>query len=130
MKITNDDLKKIRLVLHYSQETMADIIGISQSTYNRIENGKRTIKTEDIDSFFKAFSKAGIDLLKFLDSNTNHNNDMSDLQIIDIEKGYRLINLLIDEKNKRIEDNNHIIKIQKQYIEHLEEKVRNLERIL
>lgn len=43
-----EKLKKQRRSLHYSQEFIANQLGISQKAYSDIENGKSTLKREYI----------------------------------------------------------------------------------
>lgn len=49
-------LRKIRLEAHLTQEYLAYVLGMSQSHYNRLENGKLKLQVEYISKIAKAFN--------------------------------------------------------------------------
>lgn len=67
-QVANDAVPMRLLLKHYrtekgwSQEHLADLMGISRITLNRLENGKRDIKSEYLESAAKALEIAVADL--------------------------------------------------------------------
>ncbi len=76
MKIGNK-IKKIRELKNYTQEYMADRLGINQSGYSRIENDTSDITLSQIDKLSEIFNIKVDDLLnfdeKFVFNNSNFN---------------------------------------------------------
>jgi transcriptional regulator with XRE-family HTH domain len=48
MNFKNENLRKLRNQINYSQEFMAELLEMEHSSYNRLENGKQKLKMEDI----------------------------------------------------------------------------------
>lgn len=57
-------IRKIRIQRHYSQEYLAFKLGISQSYYAKIENGKKEIS---INMFFSILTLLETDFISFFD---------------------------------------------------------------
>jgi transcriptional regulator with XRE-family HTH domain len=78
MTLNNDALRKIRIKAGFSQETMADLMNVRQSTYNRLENGKTKLKMEHIPKIASAVEKTQEEVLSQLSgcaiSTTNNDN--------------------------------------------------------
>lgn len=106
MKKTNDYLRDFRFDLGVSQETMAENIGVSQSTYNRIENGKRKINMDDLDKIAKATGKDKKELFEKLVGGgitvKNTINNAHDNQSVVNIANDEYFHLLLEEKEKRI----------------------------
>ncbi len=64
MKIGNK-IKKIRELKNYTQEYMADRLGINQSGYSRIENDTSDITLSQIDKLSEIFNMKVEDLINF-----------------------------------------------------------------
>ena len=62
MKI-GDKIRSLRLIKGYSQENMADILGISSIAYGDIERNKTDVSHSRLEQIAKAF---GIDLVNLL----------------------------------------------------------------
>jgi len=64
MKIGNK-IKKIRELKNYTQEYMADRLGINQSGYSRLENDTSDISLSQLDKISEIFNMKTEDLLTF-----------------------------------------------------------------
>ena len=60
------EVRKKRLALNYSQEYMAMRLNISQSSYNKIENGTRGLEVKLLLDLFKILK---IDVKNFVNEN-------------------------------------------------------------
>lgn len=78
---TGENIRKIRLKKGYSQQFLADSLGISQSKFNRIEGDQASISASDL-----------VKICEILDTNLNellskekwnvHNNNFNDNSIL------------------------------------------------
>lgn len=128
MKDKEDFLRDLRNESGHSQESMAFSIGKSQSAYNRMENGKKKIDMEDIEKIAKATGKDKVEIFKRLDGMKFENiiNEGHDNHNVVHISGDDWCKLLIEEKDKRIEEKESINQEQKRYIEYLEDKLKNV----
>ena len=123
MKIGNN-LRKIRIERGLKQENMADLLGLSQSGYNKIERNLHDVNQEKLEFFAEKLAVKLEDLLE-LDTNymqENHNNTIeNNAQNQNIYKcNQELTNELIASyKNQN--------KLYEEKIAWLEEKIRILE---
>ncbi|MBL0302268.1 MAG: helix-turn-helix transcriptional regulator [Cytophagaceae bacterium] len=102
MNFKNENLRKLRNKINYSQEFMADKLGMDHSSYNRLENGKQKLKMEDIPKIATAFNKSKEEILTELTgwtlNNSNHDNSQNNQNlIINLEDKELLIQLLKDK---------------------------------
>lgn len=112
-------LRKYRMQNRYSQEEVADSLGISQKTYSNMENDKSQISLETITKLVDLYKidVTKIDFSKFisdgklLEVKENHSHDTSNGIVIngigdDIKEHYVEIisnyKTIVEEKNKRI----------------------------
>lgn len=76
MKIGNN-LRKIRIERGLKQENMADLLGLSQSGYNKIERNLHDVNQEKMDAFAEKLDVKKEDLLeldtKYIQEVHNHN---------------------------------------------------------
>lgn len=56
-------IKEFRLKNKMTQETLADLVGLTQGQINRIENGKTDIGIEKLSRFAKVFNVSFVELL-------------------------------------------------------------------
>jgi len=66
MNFNCTNLLKLRTRSGYSQEYIADLLGIDHSCYNRLENNKRRLRIEDIPVLARAFGKSEPEILEEL----------------------------------------------------------------
>lgn len=52
----NDHLKQLRLKFGYTQEQVADELGVTKATISKYEKGQRHIKTEYVEKLAKLYS--------------------------------------------------------------------------
>ena len=71
---TNGKIKEIRKDAGFSQEQMSDLMGISQSAYNRLEKGQRSIQLKEIPKIAKAMHKTEEEIMSQLSGFTVQNN--------------------------------------------------------
>lgn len=75
MKI-GEKIRYIRILKGYSQENMAEMLGISTTGYSKIERGETDISFSRLEQIAKALDISVIDLLSFQDKyyvqQTNH----------------------------------------------------------
>ncbi len=64
MKLVNK-IKEYRIANKYTQQQVADFLGIAQSQYNKHENGKSIINAKQIIDLCKLFKCSPNDLLGF-----------------------------------------------------------------
>ncbi len=69
MKI-NEKIRKLREINNYTQEEMADKLGISTTGYSNIELGKTDSNTERLTQIAKVFGLELFDLMSFGEENT------------------------------------------------------------
>lgn len=77
MKLNHLKLKQKREDALLSQENMAYLLGINQSIYNRIENGKTKLKMEHVPHISKIFNAKPEEILKEL-TGCNFNNSITE----------------------------------------------------
>lgn len=118
------NIKIIRDEKRIKQEQMASYLGITQSKYNKIENGNQKLDLEILFEISKVFEMSVTDIIEYnkraektpnKEMNDNKNEVLLNLKILDelldIDKNKELINLLLKivtiQKNdlKRIDDN-------------------------
>ena len=73
MKIIGNNIKKARESLHYTQEYVADALGMGRPRYSEIENGKRNISLADLYRFADLFTRP---LEFFLNKEATNNSFM------------------------------------------------------
>ncbi len=101
----------------YSQEYLADVLGVSQRTYSNMENNKSSISVETLHKIAEEYGIDMVELLKegqlVVQHNNSHdtstlngifNNDMSEKLIEQFEQRIAELKELIKEKDKRIND--------------------------
>ncbi len=71
MNKTAFKIRKRRNELQYSQEYMANQLGISQPAYANLENGETKLNTNRLEKIAKILA---VDLIDLLDNNTTVNN--------------------------------------------------------
>ncbi len=96
--ISSESIKLFRLKNGLTQEKMAELLEISQSSYNRLENDKRELKISDIKIMAVNMNKDPNDLFKELCGEEVLKRDQLLLQ--EIKEQYEKI---IQEKNAQIE---------------------------
>lgn len=96
--IGSKSLKYFRLKNNFSQEKMSNLLGISQSSYNRLENDKREIKISDIKILAKNLSRNPEELFKELCG--EEITEANKLFLDEIKEKYER---LLEEKNAQIE---------------------------
>lgn len=57
VKTFKPDLKKIRLAKGYTQQTLADSIGVTKSYISKVENGGSGLTADFLDKIIKLFLK-------------------------------------------------------------------------
>ncbi len=79
MNVLGDNIKKHRLRLNYSQEFVAEELGISQNAYSKIEaNQTKSFTIERLEQLAELFETTVTDLLgveKQINFNTTNTND-------------------------------------------------------
>jgi transcriptional regulator with XRE-family HTH domain len=124
MKI-GDNLRKIRLERGLKQENMADLLGLSQSGYNKIERNLHDVNQEKLEIFAEKLEIKKEDLLdidtKYIQE--NHNN-----KIEQQHQNQTVHNYNQDLTNELIASYKNQHKLYEEKIAWLEEKVRLLER--
>ncbi len=65
MYIDKEKIRKIRREKDFSQEYMAESLGLSQSQYFRIENGECSIDLEKINSISEVLGINPLDIIEF-----------------------------------------------------------------
>lgn len=72
MKTILEKIKQMRESKHYSQEYVAEKLGMQQSSYGLIENGKRSLRYEQLVQIAMIFNCDVIDIItypkKYVDS--------------------------------------------------------------
>lgn len=83
-----ENIKKIRADLRFSQEFLANKLGMEQPSYGLIENGKRQLKYETLEQIAIIFNMPIIDIITYPDvyvKNTNNSKNRRVTLQIDIE---------------------------------------------
>jgi transcriptional regulator with XRE-family HTH domain len=105
-------IKELRTKQNYSQEEVADILNVSQSTYSRIENGSTSAWINYIDRLSDLYNIAIDDFLK-LDRVIPQNKFEED----------NLINRLIEQYETRLKEKDNLIRDLNQRIDELLRKL-------
>jgi transcriptional regulator with XRE-family HTH domain len=102
------NFRRLRIEEGYTQESMAEELGVSTSVVNRIESGKRQIKMEEIKKIAKATHKTQEQVLSDLYGITinssikdNHGNGVN-VENTDVKTIKELYERIIAEKEKYI----------------------------
>lgn len=98
-----DQLKKARLDMNYTQQQVADIMGITKSTYCGYETGKRQPDVAKIKQLASILNTSGDILLEtgFENINSSSNIDDEARQLI---QQYKLLNASDRELIKKLVD--------------------------
>ena len=67
MKINTEEIRRIRREKDFSQEYMAEMLGLSQSQYSRIENNECSIDLEKTKKISELLDISPLDILDFAD---------------------------------------------------------------
>ena len=70
----NENIKRIRELKEYTQEYMALMLNITQTSYNRIEKGKSPLTCDKLEEIVSIFEMDLISIIKF-ESNPYIKND-------------------------------------------------------
>ena len=115
MNFKNENLRKLRNQINYSQEFMAELLEMEHSSYNRLENGKQKLKMEDIPKIAKALEKSKEEILSELTgwslNNSNHDNAQNNQNLVINMQDKDLLLLLLNEKDKLIKEKSLIIEL-------------------
>jgi transcriptional regulator with XRE-family HTH domain len=113
MNFKNENLRKLRNQINYSQEFMAELLEMEHSSYNRLENGKQKLKMEDIPKIAKALEKTKEEILSELTGwsliNSNHDNAQNNQNLVINLQDKDLLLSLLSEKDKLINEKSLII---------------------
>lgn len=97
MKLKHETIRVERIRKNYTQEYVADEIGISQSQYSRLEKGEISLDIEKVGKITKVLEISPQDIIEFSQENINVSKNDSD-SLIEIKKLFEeLVNIL---KNK------------------------------
>jgi transcriptional regulator with XRE-family HTH domain len=125
MNFKNENLRKLRNLINYSQEFMAELLEMEHSSYNRLENGKQKLKMEDIPKIAKALNKTHEEILSELTgwslNNSNHDNAQNNQNLVINMQDKDILLCLLAEKDKLINEKSLIIEL-------LQEKIRVLSK--
>lgn len=100
-----ETVKSLRESKGYSQETMAHIMGVSQSAYARFESGKSKTDLEILENFANKFDKTLLELFYYPDElPINPNNDLKAVLTIELkeEKKDQVLRLVFGDNNLEI----------------------------
>lgn len=113
MNFKNENLRKLRNQINYSQEFMAELLEMEHSSYNRLENGKQKLKMEVIPKIAKALEKSKEEILSELTgwslSNSNHDNAQNNQNLVINMQDKDILLSLLAEKDKLINEKSLII---------------------
>ena len=125
MNFKSENLRKLRNLINYSQEFMAELLEMEHSSYNRLENGKQKLKMEDIPKIAKALNKTHEEILSELTgwslNNSNHDNAQNNQNLVINMQDKDILLCLLAEKDKLINEKSLIIEL-------LQEKIRVLSK--
>ncbi len=97
-----DKIRKLRVQKGYSQEYLADRLGISQKTYSNIEAGKSRLDIRLLDDLAEVL-EVGVEELLFSDKTINQVNKDNAVGYGYVETLHILSEKLIEQYEKRIE---------------------------
>ncbi|HPX58997.1 MAG TPA: helix-turn-helix transcriptional regulator [Bacteroidales bacterium] len=103
MKTILENIRTIRAIKGLSQEFMATKIGLSQSSYALIENGKRSLKYDDLFKIAIIFEMDICDVIRYpnnKESKLSHFTEKVFIQI-EVEKEAReqVLNIIYGQNN-------------------------------
>lgn len=143
MKIPNLEthlkIAYIRKERKLSQTEIAEVLGISQNAYSRIERGETKLTVDRIKTIAKTLNISYHDLLSgaesYIDDNKNQQIDIlkERIRLLPLECAKKIKELSKKNTEKRIEEKkmySSIIKDKEKVILLLEEKIKNLENQL
>jgi transcriptional regulator with XRE-family HTH domain len=78
-KLKTDEIRQIRRVKDLSQDYMADVLGLSQSQYSRIENGESAVSFDKVMEIAKALNVNFVDIIDCGKGQTFNNYNCSHL---------------------------------------------------
>ena len=140
MNKIGNKLRGIRNELHIKQENMADLLGISQTKYSRIERNEYEVKPDEAKIYAEKLGipedalKDDLNQCNVINNNNNKIENQTQSHQIDTqnynfsispelkklyERNYALMEELKDEKIKSLEEKNKA----------LEERIRRLEKL-
>jgi transcriptional regulator with XRE-family HTH domain len=118
------NLRKLRDKEGFTQEYLADRMGICPSTLNRIENNKRRFPMDLIPKLAEATQKSPEEILKQLNGVTvqstiqeNHGNGVY-VSMADYERMQLLFERLLAEKDQRLLEKDEFISMLKEQLRH------------
>ncbi|MFN4144467.1 MAG: helix-turn-helix domain-containing protein [Runella sp.] len=114
--------RKLRIKTGYTQESMADALGLSTSVVNRIESGKRQIKMEEIEKIANATKKTQEEVL----------NELYGVIVNNTIKENHGTGVSVENSNLKItiELYERIIAEKEKYISYLEKQIEKLEKTI
>lgn len=71
MKLKHESIRVERIRKNYTQEYVADEIGISQSQYSRLEKGEISLDIEKVGKITKVLEISPQDIIEFSQENIN-----------------------------------------------------------
>lgn len=119
--IAYDTIKELREERHWSQEQMAERLGMSKNGYAKIERGESLPSLERLDEIAKVFGVSVLELIRISDKNVvlqtqNHNanyhyNHYANNELLQAEN--ERLKLIIAHKDEIIAQKNENIQILK-----------------
>lgn len=112
MEKVNRNIRKIRLIKNLKQEHVAERLGISLKTYQKMENGEAPVSVERLNTIAEVFEMQASDILNMPDDNQSFFN-----------------NLYENKKAIVINSQTHAAEVEamKNHIQSLESSIRRLE---
>lgn len=101
-------LKALRIRRCLTQEVVADMLHISQSTYARIENGRSNSWVNHITSFCKIYQIQPQDLLRFSDELPSYHTDQKAID--------KVLHTLIQNLENQIKEKDELISYLKEQL--------------
>ena len=108
--MTKTKLREVRLNKGWSQEELADLIGMTQSNYSRRENGKKTISDVEWTNIAKALDVKKETIFEANKLNTSHDSTVNipfyniPNQVLEYIEFLKNENSKLKEKLKSLED--------------------------
>lgn len=97
MKLKHETIRLERIRKNFTQQYVADEIGVSQSQYSRVEKGEISLDIEKVGKIIKVLEILPKDIIEFPKENTNASKNESD-SLTEIKKLFEeLVKIL---KNK------------------------------
>jgi transcriptional regulator with XRE-family HTH domain len=124
--MNGDKIKKIRMMKGYTQEYMADKLGIAQNTYSKYENNSEKLPFETIERIAEAL-EVSLNEITSNDPIIINNQSSNKGAQGRIENYYseqkELYEKLLDSKNREIERLNHQLEKMYELINLFKEKI-------